>query len=157
MIFWHDLELDGSGVIIGSLLVLGAAISYAAYQIMAKPLIDQLGARLFTSIAMSSAGAVVLVQFALTHPLSELLVSQNAMWLMLAMGTIATVFPAYLIATGIGMIGPGPTAVIGNISPLVTITLAVFILGEAFTVWHATGAAMVLAGVFAFTRLQSHI
>ena len=155
VIFWHDLSLDGTNVIIGSLLVLGAATSYAIYQILAKPLIDQIGARLFTSIAMSAAGLVIMAQFALSHPISDLIVGQYGFYLMLAIGTISTVFPAYLIATAIGMIGPGPTAVIGNISPLVTITLAVSILGEMFTIWHAIGAAMVLLGVFAFTRFQT--
>lgn len=155
VLFWHDLSLDGASVITGSLLVLGAAISYAIYQILAKPLIDQIGARLFTSIAMSAAGLIIMVQFALTHPLSDLIMSQYGFYLMLAIGTISTVFPAYLIATAIGMIGPGPTAVIGNISPLVTIVLAINVLGETFTIWHALGAGMVLLGVFAFTRTTS--
>ena len=154
VIFWHDLGLDGSAVILGSLLVLGAAFSYAIYQLLAKHLIDEMGARLFTSIAMSAAGVVVMGQFALTHPIGDLIVSPTAMWLMLAMGTVATVLPAYMIATAIGIVGPGPTAVIGNISPLVTIALAVTILGEAFTLWHAIGAAMVLIGVYSFTQTK---
>lgn len=155
LIFWRDLGLDGSGVILGSGLVLGAAISYAVYQILAKPLIDGMGARLFTSIAMSAAGSVVLIQFALTNSIGDLLVSQNAMVLMVAMGTVSTVLPAYLIAISIGMIGAQPTAVIGNISPLVTIVLAVGVLGEVFSIWHAIGSAMVLTGVFFFTRIEA--
>lgn len=154
LIFWRDLGLDGASVITGSLLVLGAAIAYAIYQILAKSLIDEMGARLFTSIAMSAAGAVVMVQFTLTHPLNDLIVSHSAMWLMLAMGTVSTVLPAYLIATSIGIIGSGPTAVIGNISPLVTIILAVNILGEVFSFWHAAGAAMVLIGIYSFTQTK---
>lgn len=154
LIFARDLSIEGPNVIVGALLVLGAAISYAIYQLLAKPLIDQIGARLFTSIAMSAAGVVVIVQFLLTHPPSALIVSANAMWLMLAMGTVSTVIPAYLISAAIGRIGPAPTAVMGNVSPLVTISLAVFILGEAFSVWHAAGAALVIAGMFTFTRAQ---
>lgn len=153
LIFWQDLALDGANVILGSLLVLGAAIAYAVYQILAKPLIDKLGARLFTSIAMSAAGVLIILQFSLTHQLTDLYVSQFAFYLMIAMGTISTVFPAYMIATAIGMIGPGPTAVIGNISPIVTIALAVTVLGEVFSIWHAIGATMVLMGVFAFTQM----
>lgn len=154
LIFARDLSVEGPNVVIGAFLVLGAAISYAVYQLLAKPLIDQIGARLFTSIAMSAAGVVVIIQFFLTHPPSTLIVSANAMWLMLAMGTISTVAPAYLISAAIGRIGPAPTAVMGNVSPLVTITLAVTILGEAFSVWHAAGAALVIAGIFAFTSAQ---
>lgn len=154
LIFAHDLSLDGANVIIGALLVLGAAIAYAFYQLMAKPVIDEIGAPLFTSIALSSAGVAVVVHFLFTHEFSDLAVSPNAMWLMLAMGTVSTVLPAYLIATSIGMIGPTPTAVMGNVSPIVTIALAVTVLGEPFTIWHAAGAAMVLGGIIYFARRQ---
>lgn len=154
LIFAHDLSLDGSDVLLGTLLVLGAAISYALYQLFAKPLIDQAGARLFTSIAMTGAGVIIVAQFLLTHAPSDLIVSPNAMWLMLAMGTISTVLPAYLISMSIGRIGPAPTAIISNVSPLVTIAMAVSILGEAFSIYHALGAAMVITGILMFTRAE---
>ena len=32
--------------------------------------------------------------------------------------------------------------------------LAIFILSEAFTVWHALGTALVLGGVWLFTRKE---
>ncbi|NOZ33213.1 MAG: DMT family transporter, partial [Alphaproteobacteria bacterium] len=147
-----DLSLEGENVLFGTLLVLGAAISYAVYQILAKPLIDELGARLFTSIAMSAAGVAIIIHFLITRSPGDLVVSGKAMWLMAAMGTVSTVLPAYLISASIGRVGPEPTAVMGNVSPLVTIVLAVSVLGEAFSVWHALGAAMVLIGVIRFTR-----
>lgn len=151
LIFAHDLQIDPRDTMIGASLVLGAAIAYAGYQIMAKPLIDEMGSRLFTSIALSAAGFAVVGQFLLTHQPQELLVGSNAMWLMLAIGTVSTVLPAYLIAAAIGIAGPEPTAVMGNVSPLITITLAVTILGEAFSIWHALGAAFVIGGIFLFT------
>jgi drug/metabolite transporter (DMT)-like permease len=152
VIFARDLSLDGENVLIGALLVLGAAISYAIYQLLAKPLIDELGARLFTSIAMSAAGFSIIGQFVVTRSPADLAVSGKAMWLMAAMGTVSTVLPAYLISASIGRVGPEPTAVMGNVAPLVTIVLAVSVLGEAFSIWHALGAAMVLIGVIRFTQ-----
>ena len=156
LIFAHDLTLDGPDVVVGALLVLGAAIAYALYQLLAKPIIDQIGARLFTSIAMTSAGLAVVVHFLFTHQISDLIISTKAMWLMFALGTVSTVLPAYLISASIGRVGPEPTAIMGNVSPLVTIGLAVTVLGEAFSVWHALGAALVLLGIFTFTRSQLH-
>jgi len=150
VIFGYDFSFAGTGTLVGAALVLGAAISYAIYQVLAKPLIDQMGARLFTSIALSGAGLAVVAQFLLTKELSDLILSARAMGLMLALGTIATVVPAYLIAASIGRIGPEPTAVMGNISPLVTIFLAVSVLGESFSLFHAAGSALVLLGMFAF-------
>ncbi len=71
---------------------------------------------------------------------------------MLAVGTIATVIPSYCISGAIGLVGPERTAIIGNISPVVTVSLAISVLGERFTIWHAAGTAMVLAGVWLFGR-----
>jgi drug/metabolite transporter (DMT)-like permease len=152
LIFWRDFHLEGEHVLVGSALVFVSAIAYAGYQILAKPLIDRMGAQLFTSIAMSGAGPAVLLHFVATHPVADLAVSPAALPLMLAIGTVSTVLPAYCISGAIGMIGPERTAVIGNVSPVVTITLAVTVLGEPFTIWHAVGTALVLAGVWLFTR-----
>jgi drug/metabolite transporter (DMT)-like permease len=152
IIFWRDFSTEGEHVLLGAAMVFGAAIAYAAYQIIAKPLIDRMGAQLFTSIAMSGAGPAVILHFLLTHPIADLAVPVSALPLMLAIGTVSTVLPAYCISAGIGLIGPERTAVIGNVSPIVTITLAVTVLGEAFTIWHAAGTALVLLGVLLFTR-----
>jgi len=154
VIFTHDLSTEGNNVIIGTMLVLGGALAYAFYQLFAKPVIDDMGSRLFTSIAMSSAGLAVMVHFLITHDPSDIIVSPNAMWMMFGLGTVATVLPAYLIAASIGLVGPAATAVMGNVAPLVTIILAVGVLGEKFSVSHAIGAFMVIVGVLYFTRAE---
>jgi drug/metabolite transporter (DMT)-like permease len=152
VIFARDFAFEGTNVVLGSALVFGSAVIYAAYQILAKPLIDKLGPGLFTSIAMCAAGPAVLLHFLATHPAGELAVSGHAFVLMLAIGTIATVLPAYCISAAIGMIGPERTAIIGNVSPVVTVGLAITLLNEPFTLLHALGTAMVLAGVVLFSR-----
>jgi len=154
LIFWHDLRVEGENVTLGAALVFASALAYAGYQILAKPLIDRLGSGLFTSIAMSAAGPCVVVHFLATHPLGDLAITGNGFLLMLAIGTVATVLPAYCISGGIALIGPERTAIIGNVSPVVTVALAIVVLGEAFTPWHAVGTALVLGGVFIFTRRQ---
>src|SRR5690606_17914982 len=67
IIFGHDMVAEGDTVFAGTLLALGSALAYALYQLFAKPLIDTLGPRLFTAIAMSAASAMVLVHFFFTH------------------------------------------------------------------------------------------
>ena len=152
LIFARDFSVEGDNVLLGSALVFGAALIYAAYNIMAKPLIDKMGPQFFTSVAMSAAGPVVVLHFFLSHPVSALAVDGHGLLLMLAIGTISTVVPAYCISAGIGLIGPERTAMIGNISPVATVGLAVGILGEAFTFWHAAGTVLVLLGVWLFGR-----
>ena len=152
LIFWRDFSIEGDNVLLGAGLVFGSAVVYAAYQILAKPLIDQMGAQLFTSIAMSAAGPAVIVHFLLTHPFGALAMDGHGLLLMLAIGTVSTVLPAYCISAAIGLVGPERTAIIGNVSPIVTVGLAISVLGESFTVWHAAGTALVLGGVVLFSR-----
>ena len=68
LIFARDFSIAGSNVALGAGLVFASAVAYAGYQILAKPLIDRLGAQLFTSIAMSGAGPAVVLHFLVTHP-----------------------------------------------------------------------------------------
>ena len=152
LIFWRDFSIEGDNVLLGAALVFGSAVVYAAYQILAKPLIDKMGAQLFTSVAMSAAGPAVIVHFLSTHPFGALAMDGHGLLLMLAIGTVSTVLPAYCISAAIGLIGPERTAIIGNVSPVVTVGLAISVLGESFTVWHALGTALVLGGVVLFSR-----
>jgi drug/metabolite transporter (DMT)-like permease len=152
LIFWHDFGVEGDAVVLGASLVLGSAVSYAGYQILAKPLIDRMGAELFTSVAMSAAGVMVMIHFLVTHPVSALVLGPYGFGLMVGLGLVSTVLPGYAISAAIGRIGPEPTAVVGNVSPVITVVLAVIVLGEAFTLYHAAGTALVLAGVWLFTR-----
>lgn len=152
LIFWRDFSIEGDNVLLGAALVFGSAVVYAAYQILAKPLIDKMGAQLFTSVAMSAAGPAVIAHFLSTHPFGALAMDGHGLLLMLAIGTVSTVLPAYCISAAIGLIGPERTAIIGNVSPVVTVGLAISVLGESFTVWHALGTALVLGGVVLFSR-----
>lgn len=150
LILVSDFAAEGDDVVLGSLLVAGSAIAYAAYQIMAKPLIDRLGAPLFTSLAMSAAGIAVVLHFFLVNGPAGLAIDGYGLLLMLAIGIVSTVLPAYCISGAIGMLGSERTAMTGNISPVVTVALAVWVLGENFTLWHAIGTALVLGGVWLF-------
>lgn len=156
LIFGRDLTISGESVLLGTGLALGAALAYAFYQLLAKPLIDELGSQLFTGIALTAAGILVIAHFALTHPLSALAVSPATLGVLIALAAIATVLPVFLIAAAIGRIGAERTAIFGNISPILTIVLAVIVLGEDFTPIHAVGTALVICGILLFTRLTRH-
>ncbi|AEQ53173.1 DMT family transporter [Pelagibacterium halotolerans] len=155
VIFGHDMVIEGESVLAGTLFALGSALAYALYQLFAKPLIDTLGPRLFTAIAMIAAAGVVFLHFLVTHSPSGLAISANAFFILLALALAATVAPVSIIAAAIGMVGAERTAVFGNISPILTIVLAIFILGEPFTPIHGIGTALVIFGILLFTRLTT--
>jgi drug/metabolite transporter (DMT)-like permease len=57
-----------------------------------------------------------------------------------------------MVMMAIERIGAGLAAQTGMIGPMSTILMGVLLLGEPFTVWVAAGTALVVAGIFVFTR-----
>lgn len=151
LIFGTKLSTVGSEIAAGAGLVLTAAIAFALYQLLAKQTIARLGPRLFTCIAMSFAAAAALLQFALVEPWAKLLVAPKllAYGVLLAIG--ATVLPSFLLSASLGRISAQANATIGTLSPVVTVLLAVMILGEELTGIDVAGTALVIAGVGWFT------
>ena len=77
VIFSQNALTGGRSGLIGALLVLGAAVAFAFYQLFAKDLIGRIGPRLFTCIAMGGAAVGAVAQFFLTHPAHALAVSRR--------------------------------------------------------------------------------
>jgi len=151
VIFTAKVATMGNDVVVGALFVVTAAASFALYQLFAKTAIAQIGPRLFTCIAMTGAGAVALAQFALTQPIGSL----NVSWLMIGYGLLlgigATVIPSFFLNAALHRISAQANATIGTLSPVITIILAVIILGEVLTTRDMIGTALVLGGVGWFT------
>ncbi len=149
IVFAIDLPQGGRDTAIGTFLVLGAAISFAWHQILAKRFIAPLGSALFTSIALSAAGV-----FCVLHQVifgGSFAASPRFLWLSFGCAMVATVLPTFLINAGLARVSPQAVSMIATVSPIVTIGLAIEILGEPFTVADAVGSALVLAGVGLFT------
>jgi len=155
LIFLKDLHSFGPQVVTGTLLVLACALAYAFYMAWSAWPIRRMGAPLYTCVSMLSGSAVLIGQFAVTHPLRALLVPAPAFGLAVAMAIGATVIPSFLISEAIARVGPGPTSVTGGAGPIITTLLAVVLLGEPLTVWHVAGMALVIAGVWTLSRKRS--
>ncbi len=148
----EDMQGLGERVALGAALVLACSLAYALYLLLSRSLIGRLGAPLFTTISMVSGTACLIVHFLITNPLSDLAVPMPVVWLSLGMAVIATVIPSFLVNEAIARIGPGPVSVAGGIGPIVTSLLAVLVIGEPFTLAHAAGTLLVIAGVVVLTR-----
>jgi drug/metabolite transporter (DMT)-like permease len=146
-VFVTDLSLGGSNVVLGTALVLGSAISFAVYQLMAKRYIGEVGATLFTALALSGAALTTLLHVVIARGGLDTSVSASYLALAAATGLLATVVPSFFVNAGMARIGAASTAMISNVSPLMTIYFAVMLLGEEFTWAHAVGTALVVGGV----------
>ncbi|MEE9426394.1 MAG: DMT family transporter [Methylococcales bacterium] len=143
----HDMSSLGSKVINGAALVLVSALCFSLFMLLSKVQILQIGSRLYTSIAMSAASIAIISHFSLTQSFDQLIVSNDVLLIVFGIAFISTVLPSFLISAAISSIGPGQTSLIGSVGPMFTAMLAVIVLGEEFTRYHALGMALVLAGV----------
>jgi drug/metabolite transporter (DMT)-like permease len=144
-----DLPSGGTKVVIGTALVLGCAITFALNQLYAKKLITVLGSIFYTTISML-AGSVASIG---AHAVSDgdFGASPYFLWMALGCAIFATVLPIFCINAGLARTSAQTVAMISTISPLVTIFLAVIILGEPFTLADALGSSLVLLGVGFYT------
>ncbi|WP_438865349.1 DMT family transporter [Neptunicella sp.] len=148
LIFGHDMATMGEDVLLGTILVFIGAISFAVYTLWSKPLIGKVGSLMFTCIAMLSASVVIFIHFSLTHPMDALLVQPHALVLTATIAIFCTVIPSFLVAEAINRMGPERTSVVGTCGPVITSIVAVFWLGEAFTLFHFAGLSMVMLAVW---------
>jgi drug/metabolite transporter (DMT)-like permease len=151
LLFSQNLSASGMSTIRGALCVLTAAVTFALYQLLAKPIIMRIGPQLFTCIAMGAAAIAVILQFLVLHPFKALFVTPRLWALCFALAFGATVLPSFFLSAALKQITAQANATIGMLSPVVTIILAMAVLGDAITGMDWIGAALVILGVGWFT------
>jgi drug/metabolite transporter (DMT)-like permease len=151
LMFAQNIATLGASAMTGTFYVLTAAVSFALYQLLAKPLIMRIGPQLFTCIAMGAAGVAVILQFLVTHPFENLFVSPSLWGLSLALAFGATVLPSFFLSAALKQISAQANATIGMLSPVVTIILAMAVLGDTVSGTDWLGAGLVILGIGWFT------
>ena len=155
VIFGWNLAVDPDGIVVGTLLVLGSAITFALYQHLAKRQMLLIGSALFTCIGMSTAAICAIAQnLIISGPASYLALTPQLWAYGLALGVLGTVLPSFLMNAGMARIGARATSSTAAFGPVVTIVIAVIVLSEPFTLFHGVGTALVLLGSVLFTRAE---
>ncbi|CAN7172980.1 DMT family transporter [Acidovorax sp. LjRoot117] len=152
LVFGLEANLQGTNVAWGALLVFLSAASYAIYLVYSGEMVQRLGSLRLVGLATTVACLLCLVQFAALRPLSAALVAPEVIWLSVLNATLCTAAPVLMVMMAIERIGAGTAAQAGLVGPLSTIFMGIWILGEPFTLWIAAGTALVVVGIFLFSR-----
>jgi drug/metabolite transporter (DMT)-like permease len=156
LVFGHELTLQGSDVVLGAVLVLLSAISYAVYLSYSGEMVQRLGALRLVGLTGSVACVLCVVQFVMLRPLEvALAVAPLVLWLSLLNATVCTVVPVLLVMLAIERIGSGLTAQVGMVGPMSTIAMGVVLLHEPLTHWLVGGTVLVVAGVYVCSRFAT--
>jgi drug/metabolite transporter (DMT)-like permease len=158
LIFGWSFLSEPDGLLIGTALVLTAAVTFAFYQLLAKGQMRQLGTVLFTCIAMSTAAVMAIGQSLVITGPQTLLSLPGSVWLLgLGLGICSTVLPSFMMNAAIARIGARANSSTAAFGPLLTIAFAILVLGEPFTLFHALGTALVILGATLFTRAEQRL
>jgi len=148
----NDVQISGEHVVLGSVLVFIATITYSVFLVGSGELIPKVGARRFAAYAMIVSCIAVFVHFAVTRDLSDFGQPVEVYAYGFAMAVFSTVLPAFMLAAAIHRIGASSTSIIGGLGPVATIGLAAIFLAEPLTLMQMVGAALVMVGVFVLKK-----
>ena len=131
----------------GPLIVLGAPVSFALYNVLLQPLLDRYGLLAVTA-ASSLVGTLALLPLARASTVDAVAgISAGEAALVLYLGVLCTLL-GYL-AWNVGLRGLGSTNAVTYAYgiPVLAVAFGAVLLDESVTGWLAVGGALVLAGV----------
>lgn len=134
--------------LLGDGLILGATIVWSMYTTLSAPLLKHYSATMLTSLSVT-IGSVPLFLIAVPD-----LIRQNwsAMpvsgWSGVAFSGLFALALGYVIWNrGVKHLGGARTAIYSNLTPVIAAVVAWLVRGDALTIYHLIGAAIILAGI----------
>lgn len=142
--------------LVGALLVIGSALTYAVYFIISEKYTRLIGSARFTLIAMTASASCLIVHFALIGGTAQLpAISAPAWGLLFVIAVVCMFLPAQLQAEGVRQIGAQRGAVMSTVGPPTTVILAWFLLGERLSAWQWVGIALIVLGILVLDLTRS--
>lgn len=145
---------SGSASLFGILLMIGAVISAAMFNLFSKSTTQHMSVMTLTYLMMMSGslgfsvlhGLEVLTQ---GTPLHVVVLSSNILLLMplMYLGFIASVGGFFLVNYTLSQISSAQASVYANLATVVSVIVGVVFLSESFGWWHALASALVIIGV----------
>ena len=141
-----------SKTFLGDLIILGAAISWGVYTILAKKFLKKYPSTQFTGV-MSIIGMICLLLIGLPNLLSVEWTNVSIKgWMGIFYSGLLSIGLAYLIwNNSVSKIGAVRTAAYQNLVPVLGLVFGVVLLHEALTVQQYSGSVMVIMGII-FSR-----
>ena len=138
------------GQTVGVLLGLGAAASYALYIVLSSHATAGVGPFASSAVIM---GACALVYDVLAVSTGAALPAAPRGWLALVgIAVFGTVVAVSAFFAALALLGPGDTAVVSTVEPVVSVVAAFLVLGERLSLVQVLGGLLVLSAVLVLTR-----
>jgi len=134
--------------LLGALLVIGSALSYAIYFMVSETYTRSVGSARFTLIAMTAATACLVPHYFLLSGTQEITaIDSSGWWLLIGIAVFCMFLPASFQAEGVRRIGAERGAVLSTVGPPTTVLLAFTLLDERLSAWQWAGMALIVLGI----------
>ena len=149
LILLKDSTHTGNNVLLGDVMVIINAISYAFYLVLVRPLM-----KTYTGIQVLrwifTFGALVILPFGMQHFLeTDWHAFQTGQWIALAFVGVGATFLAYLLNVyGISIIGASSTGAYIYTQPVFAALIAIIFAGEHFSLVKLIAALLIFTGVY---------
>ncbi len=140
---------------IGALMMLGSAILYALHLIINQRVLYEVPAQTVTLYTLLGMAVTVLLAYLL---LDRQIPSGNVAWWAAISMALITFFSRFTLFLGIKHLGGLQTALLGLGEILITVMLAVFMLGESLNLTQVLGGILLAVSLIlvAFDRIPPH-
>ncbi len=147
-IFLLDKRAAGGGNLLGDLLSIGAALAFAVYGIVNRPLVRKYPTATYSAWTLA-AGAIPLLLLSVPAAIEQDWSSLDATaWLSILYLAILPVYVAYILWNfAIARRGVAKATTFSLLVPIVAGILSFLLLGEPFGPQKLLGAALVMAGL----------
>jgi drug/metabolite transporter (DMT)-like permease len=136
---------------VGVAWALAAAGIYSLYIIAGTRLIAGIHPLVAATYIVSAGGLVYLISGLIGGTLS-LDVSPGGWAAVVAIALICTVLPIAAFFAGLARLGPARASILSTFEPVVTLALAVLVLGEQIQLFQVLGGALILGGALVVSR-----
>jgi len=153
LVFVENLRVQGEHILLGSGLVLLAALSYALYLSMSGQLLKRIGSLRLVAYAMTISTAATLTHYLIARDPSHLLELPAPVYGLAALNAFfCTFLPVTFTMGAVARLGAGTAAQMSVLGPVSLVFLGAWLLGEPITVVQLVGTAVVMGGVLLLTR-----
>ncbi len=136
-------ELHATGVLLG----LGAGVTYSVYILVADGIVGRIDAWLFSALVTTGA-AIAVTSAGVVN--GSLALPDGSAWLwVVAIALVSTVLPVSTFLLGLERVGAPTASIVSTVEPLLTVSLAVVLLGETLGPAQVLGGALVIGAVIA--------
>ena len=150
VMFLSNGSLSSDGALIGILLALGSALTYALYFLwMEHEKLAAMDATVFVTLKMCASTILLFVYVLMTNQLNFSMSIQS--FCGLSLSGVFTILASFCLTLAIRHIGSVHTSILGSIEPIVCAIAGVIFLEEKVNFKNTSGIAMVLAATILVT------